>query len=58
MSNLLESIDKCVKCGACKSGCPVFDVLRHESAGARGKLALIGANLKAELSSSEAYEKS
>lgn len=36
-----EIIEKCVKCGMCKSICPVFGVIREESIGPRGKVMLL-----------------
>lgn len=32
---------KCVKCGLCRSVCPIFEKLNHESVVARGKVSLI-----------------
>ena len=32
-----EIVEKCIKCGMCKSICPVFRVMREESIGPRGK---------------------
>lgn len=44
-NNLLEEaseiLEKCVKCGMCKSLCPVFKILREEQYGPRGKAILI-----------------
>jgi Fe-S oxidoreductase len=44
-NNLIEEIgeilEPCVKCGMCKSLCPVFKVLREESASPRGKICLL-----------------
>ncbi|WP_406660276.1 heterodisulfide reductase-related iron-sulfur binding cluster [Methanolobus sp. ZRKC3] len=34
----MRSILKCVRCGTCRSVCPVFDVLGWESSGARGRM--------------------
>ncbi len=48
-------IDKCVKCGTCRSICPTFRVLGRETASARGKLALIGAYLGGEKGLGEDY---
>jgi Fe-S oxidoreductase len=31
-----EMLSKCIKCGMCKSLCPVFKVLKEESVSARG----------------------
>lgn len=35
-----ELIDKCVRCGACRSVCPVFNVTHEEPSVARGKIFL------------------
>jgi len=40
---------RCVKCGLCRSVCPVFDVLRVEPAVARGKLALVEKKVAGEI---------
>lgn len=50
-------IGKCVRCGTCRSVCPVFKALGRETACARGKLTLIGANLNGDLPLTEAYVK-
>ena len=44
-----EEIDQCVKCGACRAHCPVFDVERREGRVARGKIALSQAVLNGEV---------
>jgi len=38
MDHDMRSILKCVRCGTCRSVCPVFDVVGWESAGARGRM--------------------
>src|SRR6056297_1819845 len=38
MTEDMRSILKCVRCGTCRSVCPVFDVLGWESTGARGRM--------------------
>ncbi len=51
MKSLEEHIKealKCVRCGACKSVCPSFDVRRREPSSPRGRVALIEASLKGE----------
>jgi len=37
IEEMTEILDGCVKCGMCKSLCPVFRVLREEGFGPRGK---------------------
>ncbi len=37
---------KCVKCGTCRSVCPIFEQLDHETVVARGKISLINAMLE------------
>ncbi len=44
-----EEIEQCVKCGACRAHCPVFDVERREGRVARGKVALSQAVLEGEI---------
>ena len=44
--SLLEEAAKCVKCGACKSACPTFDILRREPSSPRGRVSLIEARLR------------
>lgn len=43
--NLLEEVNeelsKCIKCGMCKSLCPVFKTLREEAVSPRGKAILL-----------------
>jgi fumarate reductase (CoM/CoB) subunit B len=45
INNLQEEIDeilgKCIKCGMCKSLCPVFSILREEAYSPRGKAILL-----------------
>ncbi len=48
LKGLSPEIDKCVKCGTCRSICPTFRGIGRESASARGKLSLIRAYLDGE----------
>jgi len=36
-----EIVSKCIKCGMCKSLCPVFKVLREETLSPRGKAMIL-----------------
>lgn len=40
-----EIVEKCIKCGLCKSLCPVFKVMREEIVSPRGKAIAINENL-------------
>lgn len=55
LESLRPEIDKCVKCGTCRSICPTTRVLKRESACARGKLTLIKAYLDGEIEMTENY---
>ncbi len=44
-----EEIEQCVKCGACRAHCPVFDAEKREGRVARGKIALSQAVLDGEV---------
>lgn len=37
-----EIVEKCIKCGMCKSLCPIFSILREESFSPRGKSIMLG----------------
>ncbi len=43
-----EDIERCVRCGTCRSVCPTLDTVRRESHCARGRLTLIEAYLNGE----------
>lgn len=47
LGELREVLTRCVKCGRCRSVCPVFGALRRETAVARGKMALLETGLAA-----------
>lgn len=55
LKDLEKEIDKCVRCGTCRSTCPTFRVLGRESACARGKLSLIVAYIKGDIAPSGVY---
>lgn len=57
LKELVKEIEKCVRCGTCRSICPTFRVLGRETACARGKLTLIQAHLSGELPITDAYIK-
>ena len=44
-----EDMEKCVKCGACRAYCPVFNVEHREGRVARGKVTLAQAILQGEV---------
>jgi glycolate oxidase iron-sulfur subunit len=46
----LAEIDRCLKCGLCRSVCPVFAEVRDESNSARGRIAMIEALRESKLS--------
>ena len=41
MNGISENLEQCVKCGMCKSLCPVFKILREESLSPRGHSILL-----------------
>jgi len=55
LRGLSTELDKCVKCGTCRSICPTFRGIGRESASARGKLSLIRAYLDGEKGLGEEY---
>ncbi|MBW7956781.1 MAG: (Fe-S)-binding protein [Deltaproteobacteria bacterium] len=56
--NLLKhEIDKCVRCGTCRSTCPTTKVLGVETASPRGRISLVSAYSKGEIGLSETYLK-
>ena len=52
-NNILEDVsgelEKCIKCGMCKSLCPVFKILREESVSPRGKSIILSEKLLDEI---------
>ncbi|MFQ5428312.1 MAG: (Fe-S)-binding protein [Thermodesulfobacteriota bacterium] len=55
LASLGSELNKCVKCGTCRSICPTFRVIGRESGAARGKLALIRARLDGDKGLGEDY---
>jgi len=49
-TQLKNYLNKCVRCGQCRSTCPVFEVLREESAAPRGKVFIASLLFSGELS--------
>ncbi len=41
MEEVVEILEPCIKCGMCKSLCPVFRVLREEQVSPRGKAIIL-----------------
>ncbi|MCK5321284.1 (Fe-S)-binding protein [Candidatus Pacearchaeota archaeon] len=41
MEEVSEILEPCIKCGLCKSLCPVFKVLKEESVSPRGKATIL-----------------
>jgi glycolate oxidase iron-sulfur subunit len=39
-----EIVEKCIKCGLCKSLCPVFKIIREEQISPRGKAIILNNN--------------
>ncbi|MFQ5464759.1 MAG: (Fe-S)-binding protein [Thermodesulfobacteriota bacterium] len=55
LTDFIEDLDSCVKCGTCRSVCPIYRVEGREPASTRGRLTLIGARARGELPLSETY---
>lgn len=56
-AGLVKELDRCAKCGQCRSVCPVFLVLKDETLVARGRLAIIQAQAESSKDISELYAK-
>ncbi|RJP23561.1 MAG: (Fe-S)-binding protein [Candidatus Abyssobacteria bacterium SURF_5] len=48
----LQQLEKCARCGKCRSVCPVFDVVKDEAFVARGRILLADALRKNQISAS------
>jgi len=55
LGRIAEELQKCARCGECRSVCPVFDELGWEKYAARGKVALTHAVIRGELGLTESY---
>lgn len=44
-----EELEKCIRCGMCKSLCPVFKILREETVSPRGKSIILSEKLLDEV---------
>ena len=55
LDKFIGNLDQCVKCGACRSGCPTLAVVRREGSCARGRLSVVSAHAQGELGFSEKY---
>jgi len=56
LEKLADTVYKCIRCGACRSVCPTFGEMLTETAVARGRMALVEAVMKGELSLTPAFE--
>ena len=55
IESVSAEIERCLKCGLCRSVCPVFAEVLDESACARGKIALIESLFEEDLSLSRIF---
>ncbi|MBE9531643.1 MAG: (Fe-S)-binding protein, partial [Proteobacteria bacterium] len=55
LDKFIGNLDQCVKCGACRSGCPTFAAVRREGASARGRLSVVSAHIEAQVGFSDKY---
>ena len=55
LATLAAEIERCLKCGLCRSVCPVFAEVLDESASARGRIALIEGLVENKLSLSKLF---
>lgn len=54
--NINSELDKCAKCGACRTVCPIYEELKLEKISARGKIALTQAVLNNSLDLTNGYQ--
>lgn len=46
---VIEIVEKCIKCGLCKELCPVFNILREEQSSPRGHAILLSNKIYDEM---------
>jgi glycolate oxidase iron-sulfur subunit len=56
LGKFIGNLDQCVKCGACRSGCPTFNAVRREGASARGRLSVVSAHTENEIGFTDKYK--
>lgn len=52
-----QEVEKCVRCGTCRSACPTFNAIYREPASARGKIALVEARISGDVELGTEYQK-
>lgn len=57
LSELRSEIEKCVRCGTCRSTCPTFKAIGRETSCARGRVTLIAEHLNGSVGLTETYLK-
>ena len=50
MKQIPNKVDRCVQCGMCRTACPVFEQLKNEKYGPRGKAFIIKKDEEPDLS--------
>lgn len=55
--HLKEELEQCIRCGECRTVCPVFDATLHEKFVARGKISLLVAAAEGKLELSDSFYK-
>jgi len=55
-AELLDNLDRCLRCGLCREVCPAFRATGHERFSPRGRLALLAATLEGESFGAAFYE--
>jgi len=55
LGELRSEIDKCVRCGTCRSSCPTFKAIGRETSCARGRVTLVGEYLNGGVGLTETF---